>query len=88
MEALILAGTPFLLNAVMTVAKALGAQDMSRYGLRALLALFSLLGAIAASALSGQSPDMSHISDLIQVILLAFVNFLAAHSSYDLFWKK
>jgi hypothetical protein len=54
---------------------------------RVILALLSLAGVIAASAMTGTPVDPNMVSSIVQVIVEAFVAFVLAHSSYTLFWK-
>lgn len=51
------------------------------------LALFSLVGVVAFSALSGNPVDPNSITSLIQTIVESFIAFLLAHGSYTMFWN-
>ncbi len=87
-ETIAIAAAPFILNFVMLVVKRLGADALTNAGLRVLLALFSLIGVVAGSALTGNAIELSTISGLMQAILLAFAAFLASHGSFKLFWAR
>lgn len=88
MESFVLVVTPFVLNGFMYVLKTLGAEDMTTYGKRLILAVLALIGVLASSLLTGVSPDMNTVSGFISTILMAFLGFVSAHGTYSLFWKK
>jgi hypothetical protein len=54
---------------------------------RVVLALFSLAGVIAVSAMTGAPVDPNTVSSILETLVEAFVAFLLAHGSYTLFWK-
>jgi hypothetical protein len=54
---------------------------------RVILALFSLAGVIATSAMTGSPVDPNMVSSIVMVLVEAFVAFLLAHGSYTLFWE-
>lgn len=87
LSALLLAISPFILNIVMGVVKWLSPLETTT-SKRAVLALFSLAGVIATSAMTGTPVDPNMISSITQVIVEAFVAFVLAHGSYTLFWKQ
>jgi hypothetical protein len=87
LSSILLALLPFILNSVMGIAKWAGGLQGTA-GKRFLLAVLSLVGVVAFSALSGNPIDPNSISSLVQTILEAFVAFLAAHGSYHLFWDS
>ncbi|MCB1392891.1 hypothetical protein [Nitrobacter sp.] len=86
-SALVLALSPFALNMVMGVVKWLSPLETTA-SKRVILALFSLAGAIATSAMSGEPLDPNMITSIVQVVVEAFVAFVLAHGSYTLFWKS
>lgn len=86
MEAVVLALTPFVLNAVMAVAKWIGAQDTSTPFKRTLLALFAIIGVVAGNTLAGTPITPDSISNDAIVLVQSFVMFVAAHGTYNLFW--
>lgn len=88
MEVFILAAAPFVLNTVMGAAKWLGAQDTSTPFKRTLLAFFAIVGAVSASALSGDPMNADSIINWIRILLESGVMFVAAHGTYNLFWAK
>jgi hypothetical protein len=77
----------FVLNIVMGVVKWLSPLE-STASKRVILALLSLAGAIATSAMTGAPIDLNMITSIVQVIVEAFVAFVLAHGSYTLFWKS
>lgn len=86
LSAIIVALSPFALNLVMGVVKWLSPLETTA-SKRVVLALFSLAGVIAASAMTGTPVDPNTVSSIIQTIVEAFVAFVLAHGSYTLFWK-
>lgn len=87
LESIILALSPFALNAVMGIVKWLSAME-STAGKRFFLALFSLVGVIALNAMNGTPVDPNQVSSLLQTIMETFIAFIAAHGSYTLFFNK
>jgi hypothetical protein len=87
LSSILVALSPFILNAVMGVAKWAGGLQGTA-GKRFLLAVLSLVGVVSFSALNGTPVDPNSISSLVQTILEAFVAFLAAHGSYHLFFSQ
>jgi hypothetical protein len=87
LEAIIVALSPFVLNAVMGLAKWFGNLQTTA-GKRFLLALFSIIGVLAYSSLNGTPVDTNSISNLVTVAMQALAAFLMAHGSYVLFWQK
>lgn len=85
-SAIVLAVSPFALNIVMGVVKWLSPLETTA-SKRVILALFSLAGVIATSAMTGTPVDPNMVSSIVQVIVEAFVAFVLAHGSYTLFWK-
>jgi hypothetical protein len=83
LTALITAFGPFALNALMEFTKYLTSVS-STGGKRFLLALLSLIGVIAYSALNGTPLDVNSVSSIAQVLLTTAGAFLAAHGSYSL----
>jgi hypothetical protein len=86
LSAIILAIMPFVLNMIMGAVKWLSPME-STASKRVVLALFSLAGIIAGSAMTGTRVDPNQISNILQVLIETFVAFLLAHGSYTLFWK-
>jgi hypothetical protein len=86
-EALIVALSPFILNSVMGLAKWFGNLQTTA-GKRFVLALLSIFGVLAFSALNGTPVDTNSISSLVTVAMQALAAFLMAHGSYVLFWQK
>lgn len=86
--ALVLAGTPFVLNGIMTAVKWIAKDSVSKGWKRGVLLLFSVIGAFATSYLTGNPVDMDSLTSLLSEALLTLVYFLSAHASYVLFWKK
>ena len=87
MESIVVALSPFVLNAVMAAVKWLaGNNTFSVSGKRGFLALFSLIGVICFHALSGTEINPNSITDLTTVIVESFVAFVLSHGSYKLFW--
>lgn len=87
LTALIAALGPFALNAVMEVTKYITSIS-STGGKRFVLALVSLVGVIAYSALNGTPLDVNSVSSIAQVLLTTAGAFLAAHGSYSLITGK
>lgn len=85
-SAIVLAVSPFALNIAMGVVKWLSPMETTA-SKRVILALLSLAGAIATSAMTGEPLDPNTVSSIVQVIVEAFLAFLLAHGSYTLFWK-
>jgi hypothetical protein len=81
--AIIAAVGPFVLNGAMEFTKWLTSIS-STAGKRFLLALLSLVGVIAYSALNGTPLDVNSVSSIAQVLLTTAGAFLAAHGSYSL----
>ncbi len=88
MSALIIALTPFALNALMTFVKWAGADAMSKPWKRFLLAVFALAGVFAANVMNGTPIDVNQVSALWTMAVEAFIAFIAAHGSYTLFFAK
>lgn len=86
-ETILAALSPFILNAVMGIVKWTGGIQ-STGGKRFLLAVFSLLGVVAYSSLTGSPVDMNSVTSLAQTAVEALIAFLMAHGSYTLFWNK
>ena len=86
LSAIILAISPFVLNMVMGVVKWLSPLETTA-SKRVVLALFSLAGVIATSAMTGAPVDPNLVSNIRMVLVEAFVAFVLAHGSYTLFWK-
>ncbi len=76
-----LAASPFVLNLVMGIVKWLSATE-STAAKRVFLALFSLAGVIATSAMTGTPVDPNIVSNIVQVLAETFMTFLLAHGSY------
>lgn len=87
LSAIILAIMPFVLNMIMGVVKWLSPLETT-VSKRVILALFSLAGIIAGSAMTGTPVDPNQVSAILTVIVETFVAFLLAHGSYTLFWKR
>jgi hypothetical protein len=87
LTAIITAVGPFALNAVMELTKWL-TNVGSTGGKRFLLALLSLAGVIAYSALNGTPLDVNSVSSIATVLLTSAGAFLAAHGSYTLLTGK
>lgn len=83
LTAIIAAAGPFILNVVMEFTKWLTSVS-STAGKRFLLAVLSLVGVIAYSALNGTPLDVNSVSSIAQVLLTTAGAFLAAHGSYSL----
>ncbi|MDR6305910.1 hypothetical protein GGQ85_003636 [Nitrobacter vulgaris] len=86
LSAILLALSPFALNMVMGVVKWLSPLETTA-SKRVVLALFSLAGVIATSAMTGAPVDPNLVSNILTVLVEAFVAFVLAHGSYTLFWK-
>jgi hypothetical protein len=86
LSAIALALSMFVLNMVMGVVKWLSPLETTA-AKRVILALLSLAGVIATSAMTGTPVDPNMVSSIVQVIVEAFVAFVLAHGSYTLFWK-
>ena len=86
LSAILLALSPFVLNIVMGVVKWLSPLETTA-SKRVVLALFSLAGVIATSAMTGAPVDPNLVSNILMVLVEAFVAFVLAHGSYTLFWK-
>lgn len=87
LTAIIAAVGPFALNAVVEVTKYVTSVS-STGGKRFILALVSLIGVIAYSALNGTPLDVNSLSSIGQVLLTTAGAFLAAHGSYSLITGK
>jgi hypothetical protein len=87
LSAIVVALSPFVLNTVMGVVKWLSPLETTA-SKRVVLALFSLAGVIATSAMTGAPVDPNTVSSIIQTIVEAFVAFVLAHGSYTLFWQS
>lgn len=87
LSAIVLALSPFLLNVVMAIIKWLTPTESTAWK-RGVLALLSLAGVIATSAMTGTPVNPNEVSSLLTAIVEAFVAFLLAHGSYTLFWNK
>ena len=87
LTAIIAALGPFALNAAVELTKYITSIS-STGGKRFLLALVSLVGVIAYSALNGTPLDVNSISSIAQVLLTTAGAFLAAHGSYSLITGK
>lgn len=85
-SAIILAISPFVLNIIMGVVKWLSPLETTA-SKRVVLALFSLAGVIATSAMTGAPVDPNLVSNILMTLVEAFVAFVLAHGSYTLFWK-
>ena len=69
-------------NLTMSVVKFLAGASKNKVWLRGLLAVFSVVGAISASALSGEPIDFNLLTDWGRLILESLVMFFASHYSY------
>lgn len=86
-DAILLAVSPFILNGLTSlVSWAAGITDTP--GKRLLLAILSLLGAVATAVMNGTPLDPTNVSSLVSIIATTFVAFLMAHGSYHLFFKS
>jgi hypothetical protein len=79
--------SPFVINLVVQAPKYFTGFS-STAGKRFLLAIASIIGAIAFSALNGTPLDVNSVSSLVQTALESSVAFLAAHGSYSLLTGK
>jgi hypothetical protein len=86
-SAIILAISPFVLNIIVGIVKWLSPLETTT-SKRVILALFSLAGVIATSAMTGTPVDPNMVSSIVHVLVEAFVAFVLAHGSYTLFWKS
>ncbi len=81
--AIVAAVGPFVLNAAMEFTKWL-TKVSSTGGKRFLLAVVSIIGVVAYSALNGTPLDVNSVSSLATVALQSVLAFMAAHGSYSL----
>jgi hypothetical protein len=86
LSAILLAISPFVLNIVLGIVKWLSPLETTA-SKRVVLALLSLAGVIATSAMTSTPVDPNMISSITQVLIEAFVAFVLAHGSSTLFWK-
>jgi hypothetical protein len=85
LSAIVLALSPFVLNAVIGIVKWLSPLETTT-SKRVVLALFSLAGVIATSAMTGTPVGPNIASSNLQVVIETFIAFVLAHGSYTLFW--
>lgn len=69
-------------NLLMSLLKALSAKAQSKGFLRAILAVLSLAGVIAANALNGNPVDLDSVTYLLTIIIESFAVGLGSHLSY------
>lgn len=69
-------------NLFMSAAKWLGNEALSKGWLRVLLAIFSIVGVVSSSALSGSMIDYDSISAWIRLILSIVTVGVGSHLSY------
>ena len=74
---------PLVLNAVMQLTKYL-TNVSSTGGKRFLLAIVSIIGVVAYSALNSTPLDVNSVSSLATVALQSVLAFFAAHGTYSL----
>lgn len=72
----------FTNNLVMSLVKFLAGKSKNVVWLRGILAVLSILGAVAASSLSGTPVDFNQLTDWAKLILEAATLGLASHFSY------
>lgn len=80
--------SPFVLNAIMGAAKMLMADTTSTAAKRGVLGIFAVIGAVLYSTYLGTPIDIDSITSLLNTSFIALTQFLLAHGSYTLFWKK
>lgn len=72
----------FTNNLLMSFVKIAAAGAIKKPWLRALLAILSIFGSLAASSLSGEPVNFNLISDWARLILESLVLYTASHYSY------
>ena len=69
-------------NILLSVAKWLGQEAMTKVWLRALLALLSIIGVVSTASLSGSAVDYDSISQWVKLIAEIVGIALGSHLSY------
>lgn len=72
----------FTTNLVMSFVKLLAGASKNVVWLRGILAVCSIIGAVAAASLSGQPVDFNQLTDWGKLILESATLFMASHYSY------
>lgn len=72
----------FTNNLVMSFVKFLAGESKNKFWLRGMLAALSVIGAVSASALAGDSIDFNQLTEWGKLILESATLFVASHYSY------
>ena len=74
----------FTANIVMSLVKILAQESLKSTGLRIILIVFSILGVLAGSAVTGNPVDTDSVSNLATMLVEAITIAVGAHFSYKL----